>query len=101
MNLRGFKLHGHVDVLLFFCIYQLILHSILSSADFSPPEKFVFPNNQVYLKRVKRFGSRSGPTFCRAYSGFKLHANVSVDDDKSKVLIQTHSLVEKFTSESL
>ena len=70
MNLRGFKLHGHVNVLgffgFFFCIYQLIFHSFLLSADFSPSERFVFEKKSEYLKQVKRFGSRSGPTFCWA-----------------------------------
>ena len=41
MSLRGFKLHGHVDVLLFFA-YQVIFHSFLLSADFSPPGKVCF-----------------------------------------------------------
>ena len=68
-------LHGHVDVLLFFA-YQVIFHSFKSSADFSPPEKFVFEKNQENLQRVKCFGSRSGPTFCWAQSGFKRLADV-------------------------
>ena len=69
-------LHGHVDVLLFFAC-QVIFHSFKSSADFSPPGKVCFrKKNQEYLKRVKCFGSRSGPTFCRARSGLKRLADV-------------------------
>ena len=30
-----------------------------------------------YHPGVKQFGSRSGPTFCRAWSGFKLFAKIS------------------------
>ena len=35
-------------------------------------EKFI----QKYDQSVKQFGSRSGPTFCRTWSGFKLFAKV-------------------------
>ena len=31
-----------------------------------------------FLQSVKQLGSRSGPTFCRAWSGFKLFAKVQV-----------------------
>ena len=32
--------------------------------------------NHWYHQSVKQFGSRSGPTFCRAYSGSKLFAKI-------------------------
>ena len=32
--------------------------------------------NHKYYQSVKRFGSRSGPTFCRALSGSKLFAKI-------------------------
>ena len=35
---------------------------------------------QEHYQSVKRFVSRSGPTFCRSRSGSKLFAKVSVDD---------------------
>ena len=37
---------------------------------------FFFKFFQDHLQSVKQFGSRSGPTFCRSWSGFKLFAKV-------------------------
>ena len=42
----------------------VILHTLLSSADFFQNQLFQ-KKNQDYHQSVKQFGSRSGPTFCR------------------------------------
>ena len=79
-------LHGHVDLLLFFA-YQVIFHSFKSSADFSPPEKFVFEKK---IRNTLRGSSVLDPDQVLHFVGPDLGSNVlqmfSVDDDKSKVL---------------
>ena len=42
---------------------------------------------QEHYQGVKQFGSRSGPTFCRSWSGFKLFAKVISADDTSEELM--------------
>ena len=39
---------------------------------------------QEYQLSVKQIGSRSGPTFCRAWSGSELFAKLSADDTRRK-----------------
>ena len=53
---------------------------ILSSADFV--FKFIFFEKKFeeHKQSVEQFGSRSGPTFCRASSGSKLFAMVIYAD---------------------
>ena len=66
-----------------------IFHSILLSADFFKInffEKFFLE----YHLNVKQFGSRSGPTLCRAWSGSKLFA---------KVISSRHSVGNELTSD--
>ena len=49
-----------------------------------------------YHRGVKQFGSRSGPTFCRAWSGSKLFAKVIIRQQKSPLVgkeINTKQLV--------
>ena len=67
-----------------FCFNSLhacwvILHAFLS-VDFSNLFKNIF---QEYHQSVKQFGSRSGPTKCRAWSGSKLFAKVISRRQKS------------------
>ena len=55
----------------------VILHSFLSTVDFFFYWFFFFKKIfQEYHQSVKQFGSRSGLTFCRAWSGSKLFAKV-------------------------
>ena len=77
---------------------------LLLSADFFQIEfleKFFQEYN--HEQRVKRFGSRSGPTFCRFYSGSKLFAEVISTRQKSPLArteLSTSAQCELFKSTS-
>ena len=51
----------------------------LSSADLFQNQHFFKKFFQEYHQSVKQFGSRSGPTFCQAWSGSKLFAKLPAD----------------------
>ena len=56
--------------------YWAILHAFMSSAEFLSKSGFLKKIFQECYKSVKQFGSRSGPTFGRAWSGSKLFSKV-------------------------
>ena len=85
-------LHGHVDVFLFFA-YQVIFHSFKLSADFSPPEKFVFEKK---IRNTLRGSSVLDPDQVLHFVGPDLGSNVLQMTTRAKC-----SVVEKVISESL
>ena len=76
-------------IVIFFA-YQVILHSFKLSADFSPPEKFVFGKK---IRNTLRRSSVLDPDQVLHFVWPDLGSNVlhmfSVDEDKSKVLMYT------------
>ena len=66
----------------------VILHAFLSSVDlfFSKIHFFKKKSFRNTIRVSKEFGSRSGPTFCRAWSGSKLFAKVISRWQKSPIV---------------
>ena len=60
----------------------VIFHAFSWSANFFFKINYFKKFFQEYHQSVKQFGSRSGPTFCLAWSGSKLFTKVSVKEKK-------------------
>ena len=88
--------YSNVIVVVVFLCRWVILHDFMLSADFFKIkiyEKFFLKNDQC-----QQFGSRSGQTFCWAWSGSKLFAkyyfqNMPLTGKELKVVVTTNTLL--------
>ena len=76
LGLYGLKFYFHFMMQIINSANWVIFYAFLWSADFFSNQYFSDKFFQEYHQSVKHFGSRSGRTFCRLWSGSKLFAKV-------------------------